>query len=53
MSAVVTVVPAVTEMQMEILNVASQKKPLWGLSVMVAIGVAIPAQRHPIVEKKE
>ena len=52
MSAEATVAPVVTRLQVA-KNVASQRKPLWRLSVMADIGAAIPARRQPIVEKTE
>ncbi len=49
MSAVATVAPVVTRLQVAKKNVASQRKPHWGLSVMAGIGAVIHARRQPIV----
>ena len=48
MSAEATVAPVVTRLQVAN-NVASQRKPLWRLSVMAGIGAVIHARRQPIV----
>ena len=48
MSAEATVAPVVTRLQVA-KNVASQRKPLWRLSVMAGIGAVIHARRQPIV----